>query len=327
MPKRRTLKTAINDDIAQEKELASFVFQQTQAKASNNIQETSEGLLEVPIKSIHRTKIQQRRYFDEEKIKEWAENEIKPNGIRSPLWVRPLPNGNADEYELIAGERRYRAALHLKHKSILVRVFKLSDKQALLASLVENMQRQDLNPLEETEGTIAALSAELECSDQESIKLLYQMNNASKGKINQNVLVSDKAKAVEAVFSTLGRLSWRSFVSARLPLLKKPEDILVALREGRIDYTKAILISKIKDDFDRNEVLEQAIEEGWSLGEVKEHVTLLLEIKESDKENSIEKEVKAVFKAFKQSKSWKDPKKKKQVEKLLDQMRKLIDFE
>lgn len=318
MSSRRSLK----DTIKGEKELADFVFSESTTEGNNSDQKGE--LKEISVKSIFRTQIQKRRYFDSAKIEEWANSEIRTNGIRSPLWVRPHPNGKSGAYELIAGERRYRAAMVLKKKTVPARVFHLSDKEALIASLVENMQRQDLNPLEETEGTLAAISAELICTDEESVSLLYQMNNASKGKVNQNVLVTPQAEAVIQVFATLGRLSWKSFVASRLPLLNKPPDILEALREGKIEYTKAMLISKLKNDEERKELLEQSIHEGWSLSRIKEQLSLIQDSKEST-QSSFETDVKATLKNFRQSGAWKDPKKKRQIERLLAQMKKLID--
>jgi ParB family transcriptional regulator, chromosome partitioning protein len=318
MPSRRSLKDAMNAD----SKLSEFVFGQLESTASAN----DTDIKRVPLSSIHRTTLQKRRYFDQKQIEDWANHEIRVNGIRSPLWVRQMPGGKAGEYELIAGERRYRAAEFLGFPDIPIRCFELNDRQALMASLVENMQRQDLNPLEEMEGTLEALSLELDKPISEVISFLYQMNNAVKGTVNQNVLVSPEAEAIETIFRMLGRLSWKSFVTTRLPLLKKPNDILVALREGRIEYTKAILISKIKDEVKRKELLETAINENLSVAEVRGWLkSYEIDSKEGPLTISFENTVTDVLLRFKKSKVWADPKRKRQIQKLIDQMEGLMN--
>lgn len=319
MASRRSLKDAIQSD----PELSNFVFGESLVKRISS--EDSER--KAPLSAIHRTSLQQRRYFDQQKIEEWANTEIKINGIRSPLWVRPLANGKPEEYELIAGERRYRAAELLGLTEVPIKVFALDDKQALMASLVENMQRQDFSPLEETEGTLEALAMELDCPVEQVISFLYQMNNASKGTVNQNVLVSSESQKIEMIFKLLGRLSWKSFVSCRLPLLKKPSEILEALRSGRIEYTKAMEVAKVKDAQQRQALLEEVILEKLSLNEVKHRVKLLQKPLASQlavAELPIGQRVNNVLKQFKKAKVWDDPKKQQQVEKLLDQIEALV---
>lgn len=319
MANRRSLKDAIQSD----SELSSFVFGESLVKKIS----AEESERKAPLRAIHRTSLQKRRYFDQKKIEEWANTEIKANGIRSPLWVRPLANGKPDEYELVAGERRYRAAEFLGLIEVPIKVFPLDDKQALMASLVENMQRQDLSPLEETEGTLEALAMELDCSVEQAVSFLYQMNNASKGTVNQNVLVSPEGQKVEMVFKFLGRLSWKSFVSCRLPLLKKPLDILEVLRSGKIEYTKAMEIAKVKDDQQRQHLLEEVIVEELSLNEIKDRVKLLqrpLQSPLAAEESSIEQRVEDALKQFKKAKVWEDKKKQRQIEKLLAQIEVLL---
>jgi len=319
MANRRSLKDAIHSD----SQLSEFVFGEKLTEQVSS--ETTEQV--APLSSIHRTSLQKRRYFDQQKIEEWANTEIKANGIRSALWVRPLLNGESGEYELIAGERRYRAAQFLGLPTVPVKICHLDDKQALFASLVENLQRQDLSPLEETEGTLDALAMELDASVEEVISLLYQMNNATKGTVNQNVLVSPEAEQVEKVFKFLGRLSWKSFVSSRLPLLKKPPEILEALRSGKIEYTKAMEISKLKDENQRRALLDQAEDYHLSLSEIKEKVKSVQApySDESDDQISLEQRAVDTFRRAKRAKVWSDPKKQRQIEKLLAQLEALIE--
>ncbi|WP_250855280.1 ParB/RepB/Spo0J family partition protein, partial [Anabaena sp. PCC 7938] len=133
----------------------------------------------VKLQDIHLPPQQPRRYFDPQALTELVTS-VKQHGILHPLLVRPLTGGKtAGKYELVAGERRYRAATEAGLEEVPVVVRELSDDQAFQLALIENLQRQDLNPVEETEGILHLLAIRLE-SDVEAVKsLLYRMKNAS----------------------------------------------------------------------------------------------------------------------------------------------------
>lgn len=105
------------------------------------------GVLKLPIEAIARDLAQPRRVFDEEKLKELAES-IKAQGIIQPVLVRK----EGDHYRLIAGERRWRAAQLAGLQEIPALVREASEAEAFELALVENLQRADLNPIEEAEG-------------------------------------------------------------------------------------------------------------------------------------------------------------------------------
>ena len=104
----------------------------------------SEGAVEIPVESIRPNPYQPRKKFDEEKLKELSES-IKKHGIIQPLIVRK----KGQSYELVAGERRLRAAKQAKLQTVPALVRDYDEKQMRELSLVENIQRHDLNPLEE----------------------------------------------------------------------------------------------------------------------------------------------------------------------------------
>ncbi|NTX05971.1 ParB/RepB/Spo0J family partition protein [Myxococcus sp. CA051A] len=106
------------------------------------------GVLKLPIEAIHRDKDQPRRYFDEEKLKELTES-IKTQGILQPILVRKDGDGG---YKLIAGERRWRASQAAGLKEVPAIIKDVTEVQAFELALVENLQRADLNPIEEAEG-------------------------------------------------------------------------------------------------------------------------------------------------------------------------------
>jgi ParB family chromosome partitioning protein len=208
---------------------------------------------------------QPRRRF--ENLEALAQS-IREKGVLQPLLVRPLGDGR---YAIVAGERRYQAAKMAGLTEVPVRVLEISEKEARLLALVENLQREDLNPYEETLGVLELLSEELGKGREEVVSLLHRMWNEKGGKTTRNVSGSPEAQRVEEVFHTLGRMGWESFVRTRLPLLSLPEDLREALEAGAIPYTAALELKKVKDEGLRRELLEEA-RAGLSLRELKARV-------------------------------------------------------
>jgi len=104
----------------------------------------------LPVDRLQPGKFQPRQHFDDEAIGNLAES-IAVHGVLQPLFVRPLP-GQTGMYEIIAGERRWRAAQKARVHEVPVIVQDLSDNEALEIALIENLQREDLSALEEAEG-------------------------------------------------------------------------------------------------------------------------------------------------------------------------------
>ena len=193
---------------------------------------------------------------------------IREKGVLQPLLVRPLGDGR---YAIVAGERRYRAAKMAGLSEVPVRVLEISEKEARLLALVENLQREDLNPYEETLGVLELLSEDLGKPREEVVSLLERMRKEKRGVAAHNVMGTPEARRVEEVFQALGRMGWESFVQNRLPLLSLPEDLKEALEAGAIPYTAALELKKVKDEALRRELLEAA-RAGLSLRELKARV-------------------------------------------------------
>ncbi|MFB2935555.1 ParB/RepB/Spo0J family partition protein [Aerosakkonemataceae cyanobacterium BLCC-F154] len=272
------------------------------------------------IDSIKLPASQPRRYFDAQAMQSLVES-IKADGILQPLLVRPLGN---NLYELIAGERRYRAAHEIGLKEVPVTIRELTEQQALRIALVENLQREDLNPVEETEGILELLSHHLECSTDDVSKLLYRMQNDVQ-RTNDNVIIQPEAETVIKVFEQLGKMGWESFVSNRLSLLKLPEDILEKLQEGKIEYTKARAIAKVKDEKSRKDLLETAILENLSLTQIKERIAAIKTGTTEEKaESGLKNQIKEALTKANKSKVWSDPKKQKRLQKILTDLEALL---
>ncbi|BAY87894.1 ParB family protein (plasmid) [Calothrix parasitica NIES-267] len=272
---------------------------------------------QISIELIQTPANQPRRYFDPEKLESLTKS-INAHGVIEPLLVRPKDG----KYELVAGERRLRASKQAGLSEVPVIIRDLDDTKTSQIRLVENLQREDLNPLEETEGILELLSIELNQPVLEAISILHRMQNEAKGKVTQNVLGNEK-QSVEKVFTSLGTIGWQSFVTSRLPLLKLPEDVLEVLRQGRLEYTKAIAIAKIKDKEQREQLLAEVLEKNLSLKEIKERIEALKPAKDPEK-LSLKQRVDDTFRRLKKSKALDDEKKKKSIEKLLTQMEALM---
>ena len=110
--------------------------------------ETEEGLKTLPLQKVEPNPAQPRKYFDPDELQELADS-IAMHGVIQPLTVRLLPSGY---YQIIAGERRWRAARLAGLTEIPVVVIEADDKKAMELALIENLQRADLNPVEEALG-------------------------------------------------------------------------------------------------------------------------------------------------------------------------------
>lgn len=323
-----TTRRKLKDAIASNEEL-SFVFGQG---ATQKITQAAEATKEqlIPYHDILCTFTfvpdgkPVRHYYDPEDLQQWALNDIKPNGIRSPLWVRPHPD-QSGKYELVAGLRRFKAAGIIQLETVPSKVFNWDDRTAFHAAISENANRRDFSALEELDNTLRLLEIQLGCDVEAVVSLLYRMNNAAKGTTNQNVLVSEEAELVKQIFDSFGRITWQSFVATRLPLLKKPQEILNGIRQGKIHYTKGILIASLKDTDARQQMLTEVVRNSLSLSEIKQRLKLLNnESKPSEPANLKQRLTQTIQLAKKDKTLWSDPAKTQQLEHLLNQLEAII---
>jgi len=152
----------------------------------------------ISIKDITRNKFQPRKYFDNESLEELT-NSIKKQGIIQPIVVRP-DKSSVGKYEIIAGERRWLASQNAGLHEVPVVILNVDDVKSLEFSIVENVQRQDLNPIEEARG--------------------YQR------------LVDDFNYNQEKLSQFIGKS--RSYIANSLRLLTLPEDILLMVQQGNL---------------------------------------------------------------------------------------------
>ena len=122
--------------------------------ADNSIEEiSSTGAVKLKTMDIEPNRGQPRKVFDEDALAELADS-IAKHGVIQPLLVRPMPDGS---YQLVAGERRWRASRMAGLTEVPVVIKELSDDEAMALALIENLQREDLNAIEEAQGIKALM--------------------------------------------------------------------------------------------------------------------------------------------------------------------------
>jgi ParB family chromosome partitioning protein len=196
---------------------------------------------------------QPRRHFDQASLEQLA-NSIRANGVIEPVLVRKLDGGG---YQLIAGERRWRAARLAGNSEIPALISaSLLDSDIKKFQLIENLMREDLNPIEEVYAyldLIAArlatnpagkhlLAADLHERRARLIELLRELAVNKKPVASAQRILSE---TVVAIFNEIGHISWQEFVTRRLSALKLPAELLTALNEGWLSYQQALLLSRV----------------------------------------------------------------------------------
>jgi ParB family chromosome partitioning protein len=274
----------------------------------------------VSISKIRLPASQPRRYFDPEKLQQLV-NSVQQHGILEPLLVRPIQSG---EYELVAGERRYRAAEAVGLEKVPIAIRELSDQEALQLALIENLQREDLNPVDETEGVLELLTLTIGCSRAEVSEALTQMATAQKKGIEMSGNVSRQIELIASVLESTIGLTPESFRTSRLPLLNLPPEVLDSLRQGKLEYTKARAIARVRDDQQRQQLLNDVIDESLSLTQIKQRVKELA-VPVAPKPVTVSDRL--VLVSCKLKNVLDDPKKQKRLEKLLRELEALVTLD
>lgn len=195
--------------------------------ASDEGTPATEELRHLAVELVAPNPRQPRRHFDEAALQALA-GSLAERGVLQPVLVRPVPGGR---YELVAGERRWRAAQLAGLETIPALVRERDDAQALEIALIENMAREDLNPVEEARACAA--------------------------------LVEELGLSREDVGRRVGRS--RVAVSNLLRLLDLPDEVLDALEHGRLTegHGRALLLAE--DHAERRRLAREASEGGWSV--------------------------------------------------------------
>lgn len=275
----------------------------------------------LPLDEIAISPLNTRTYIDSEELDALAASMTKNQQI-APVIVRPSPNGSKP-YELIAGKRRYLSARQTACKDIEAKILELNDRQACLLIREENQNRQAVNPIEDALSILNLLQIDTGLEVEEIKPLLYQM-------VNGKEVESDFAEQVENTFADLNSISLSTFVKDRLRLFNLPEPILQAIVEGKLDHSKGIIIARVKDESDRNDLLNRTLAESLSKEQIKAEVLALKskttannygELSTSDLTNKIRGDYARLSRS---KKIWDNPKNRKKIERLARLMDELL---
>ena len=197
---------------------------------------------------IEPNKEQARKQFDEAALSELADS-IAQHGVLQPLLVRPIIGGG---YQLIAGERRWRASRIAGMTQVPVIIKELTDDEAAVISLIENLQREDLNPIEEAYG-FASLIKDFDLTQEEAARRVGKSRPA---------------------------------VANALRLLRLPQEVIDAVREGKLSAGHARALAAIDDEKTAIFAAKTVMEKGLSVRETEKLVKALTAEKKEKKKKT-----------------------------------------
>ena len=201
-------------------------------KTEDAAKEPAETVVFVSLDDIRPNSAQPRKIFDQEALQDLAAS-IREHGVIQPVLLRPAKTG----FELVAGERRWRAARLAGLKQIPAIVRELTDRQNMFYALIENMQREDLNSIEEARGMEEMMSA-------------FGLNQ-------------------EETAKTIGKS--RSYVTNALRLLRLPQDVQDMVMDGRLSAGHARAIAGLEGEALQLEAAVKCVENGWSVRQVESY--------------------------------------------------------
>ncbi len=205
----------------------------------NSATENSNSAVKLGINEIEPNRDQPRKLFDEKALSELAKS-IEQNGIIQPLLVRPMSDGS---YQLVAGERRWRAARMAGLTEVPVTIREMTDEEASVFALIENLQREDLNPVEEAQG----------------LKSLIETYGFTQEETADRV-----GKSRVAVTNTLR-------------LLKLPDSVLKLLGDGKLTAGHSRALLSLDDEKEMLKIAEAAISQELSVRQVEKMVKYALQ--------------------------------------------------
>lgn len=203
------------------------------AEAVKDFAQTENTVVYININDIKPNENQPRKTFNEDKISELSASIIE-HGIIQPLVVRKSRAG----YEIVAGERRWRAARKAQLKEVPCLIRSFTDEENMLVAIIENMQREDLNPIEEAEG-------------------LHQM-------------IKTYGLTQEEVSKSVSKS--RPYITNALRLLKLPEEIQQLVMDGQLTTGHARALVSVTDKKLQGDLCRKIVEEGLSVRKVEELV-------------------------------------------------------
>lgn len=220
----------------------------------------AEEVIKLPIDEIVPNRFQPRTIFDDEKIEELSRT-IHTHGVIQPIVVRKT---SENQYEIIAGERRYRAMKKLQWTEVPAIVRNLTDKETASIALIENLQREELTAIEEA--------------------VAYQK------------LLELHELTQEALAQRLGK--GQSTVANKLRLLRLPDEVQQAILQRKISERHARALIAIKDQPLQLEILQQTVDNDWNVRQLEEQIQAILHPVTDEQEESVPKKARPKRKAI-----------------------------
>lgn len=200
--------------------------------------ESEKSIITLSINEVEPNREQPRKEFNESALSELSKS-IEKNGVIQPILVRPLAGGS---YQIVAGERRWRAARMAGLTEIPVVIREMSDEDAAVFALIENLQREDLNPIEEAEGIRS--------------------------------LIEEFGMTQEEAADRVGKS--RTAVTNILRLLKLPQNILSMVAKGKITSGHARALISLEDEGEMLKIANAVIDNSLTVREVEKMVKTAL---------------------------------------------------
>lgn len=287
-------------------------------------QESDETKIKViPIDDIVRNERQPRQYFSEENIESLAAS-LKKHTFRGAINVRRLDN---NKYEIVAGERRWRAAKKAGLTEVPCIIDDYTDEEALEFALVENLQREDLSKLEETEGVLQLIETKFGIPQERAITIVRSEGHPDKSR--SNVAPSEEFEHILSVLAAFN-IELQTFRTKNLRTLDLPEELKEAHLTKGLSYLSALELSKVKDEETRAALLKEVLTGKLSFREVKKRVQEGVTIQGKGEtppppEPSLFERVEDSLKKAKKAKAFfEKPQKKKRLERLLKELDALL---
>ena len=238
---------------------------------SPQVQETEE-ITEIPLDEIRPNPYQPRKTFDNKSLKELSES-IKENGVFQPIIIRKSVNG----YEIIAGERRFRASKLAKKETIPAIIRKFDEAQMMEVAVLENLQREDLTPLEEAQMMEVAVLENLQRED------LTPLEEAQAYEMLQKNLGLTQAE----VSKRLGKS--RPYIANYLRLLTLPQKTKRLLQRGELSMGQARTLLGLKDKDGIDDLAKKVVKNGITVRQLESLVAKLNEKEKKPKKKAIKK--------------------------------------
>lgn len=199
-----------------------------------DLNESSEGVIEIKLADIRPNPYQPRQIFDDDRLKELADS-IKESGVFQPIIVKKGVNG----YELIAGERRLRASKLAGKEKIPAIVRDYTDEQVLEITVLENLQREDLTPIEE---------------GQAFLTLIKKLN------LTQDEVAKKVGKS-------------RPYITNYIRLLQLPDNVKMMVDQKQLSNAQARALLKLQDPKIIEQVARKAVKEGLTVREIEKYIS------------------------------------------------------